>query len=89
LILLATGFALELKATTLAGAAMVVIYVLTLPLYARGLLEHVQTAAILIAVGGGLIFGVGLALAVWRDRLLALPAKVRNREGVFRVLGWR
>jgi hypothetical protein len=49
----------------------------------------VQTAALLIAVGGGLIFGVGIILAVWRDRLLALPAKVRNREGIFRVLSWR
>jgi hypothetical protein len=35
------------------------------------------------------IFGTGVVLAVYRDRLLALPAKVRNREGVFRVLSWR
>jgi drug/metabolite transporter (DMT)-like permease len=89
LVLLATGFAFELRATTLTGAAMTTLYVVTLPLYARGLLEHVQTAAILLAVGGGLIFGVGIVLAVWRDRLLALPARVRNREGIFRVLSWR
>lgn len=89
LALLATGFAFELKATTLTGAAMATIYVLTLPLYARGLLEQVQTAAILIAVVGGLIFGIGILLAVWRDRLLTLPARVRNREGIYRVLSWR
>lgn len=89
LALLATGFAFELKATTLTGAAMSTIYVLTLPLYARGLLEQVQTAAILIAVVGGLIFGIGIVLAVWRDRLLTLPIRVRNREGIYRVLNWR
>ena len=41
------------------------------------------------AVGGGLIFGIGLVLAVYRDRLLTLPGRVKNREGVFRVLNWR
>ena len=62
---------------------------MTIVLFGRFLLEQVQTAALLMAVGGGVIFGTGVVLAVYRDRLLALPAKVRNREAVFRVLNWR
>jgi hypothetical protein len=89
LILLGCGFVGQLRAPTIAGAAMVTLYVVTIVLFGRFLLEQVQTAALLLAIGGGVIFGTGVLLAVYRDRLLALPAKVRNREGVFRVLGWR
>ena len=87
--LLASGFALQIKSTTLTGATMLTVYILTLLLFARGLFEQVQTAALWLAVGGGLIFGTGLLLAVYRDRLLTLPERVKNREGVFRVLNWR
>ncbi len=89
LALLASGSVLRIKATTLTGTAMVALFVLTLPAYARGMLKEVQTAALLLAAGGGLVFGTGLVLAVFRDRLLALPNRMRNREGVFVVLGWR
>ena len=68
---------------------MMTTYIVTLLLFARGMLEHVQTAALWLAVGGGLILLVGLVLAVYRDRLLTLPERVKNREGVFRVLNWR
>ena len=39
--------------------------------------------------GGGLLFGTGLVLSIYRDRLLPLPDKIKRREGVFRVFGWR
>ena len=42
-----------------------------------------------LAIGGGLLFGAGLALSIFRDRLAALPQKISNREGVFQVLSWR
>jgi hypothetical protein len=89
LVLLASGFVLQIKSTTLAGAAMLTTYILTLLLFARGMFERVQTAALWLAVGGGLILLIGLVLAVYRDRLLTLPDRVKNREGVFRVLNWR
>jgi hypothetical protein len=89
LLLLGTGFVFQIKSTTLTGAGMLAVYVATLVLFARGLLERVQTAALWMAVGGGLIFLTGILLAVYRDRLLTLPAKIKNRQGVFRVLGWR
>ncbi len=38
---------------------------------------------------GAVIFLTGLLLSIYRDRLLALPEKVKRREGIFRVLGWR
>jgi hypothetical protein len=60
--------------------------VVTLLLLARGV---VQEAALWLTIGGGLIFLTGLGLAVYRDRLLTLPDRVKNREGVFRVLNWR
>ncbi|MFO0807901.1 MAG: hypothetical protein U0746_04690 [Gemmataceae bacterium] len=87
--LLVSGSMLRIKSTTLAGVSMVTAFVVTLPLYARGMLKELQTTAILMTIGGGLVFGIGLALAMFRDRLLTLPDRIRKREGVFAVLGWR
>jgi hypothetical protein len=42
-----------------------------------------------LTIGGAVIFGAGVLLSIYRDRLLALPEQVRRREGVFRVLSWR
>jgi hypothetical protein len=88
IVLLASGFVFQLKSTTLTGASLLVLYVLTLVLFVHRLHE-VQTAALLLAIGGGVVFGLGLLLSVYRDRLLTLPEKIKRREGVFRVLGWR
>jgi hypothetical protein len=41
------------------------------------------------ATSPSVVFGFGLLLSVYRDRLLALPEKIKRREGVCRVLGWR
>ena len=49
----------------------------------------VNTVATAITIGGGAIFGSGLVLAFYRDRLLALPDRIKQREGLFRVLNWR
>jgi hypothetical protein len=88
LILLGSGFLLRLRATTLSGAILLAIYLLTLPMLIRHIYE-LQTTALLLAGGGALVFGFGLILSVFRDRLLTLPEKIKRREGVFRVLGWR
>ena len=53
------------------------------------LLQNVQTAAIGLMIGGGVIVGTGIVLSIYRERLLTLPERARRREGVFRVLGWR
>jgi hypothetical protein len=51
--------------------------------------EKLQTTAVYIMVGGGVFFTAGLLLSLYRDRLLALPERIKRREGVFRVLTWR
>jgi hypothetical protein len=86
-LLLTTGFLFQLKSTTVIGALLTGLYFLTLLLFVRW--ERLNTLAVFITVGGGLLFGVGLLLSVYRDRLLALPEKVKRREGLFRVLNWR
>ncbi|HEX5272961.1 MAG TPA: hypothetical protein VFW33_20835, partial [Gemmataceae bacterium] len=88
LLMLGSGFALRLRATTLTGALVLVVYLLTLPMLIRRIYE-LQTTALLLAGGGGVVFAIGLVLSIFRDRLLTLPEKVRRREGIFRVLGWR
>ncbi len=44
---------------------------------------------IYLALGGAGIFAAGILLSVYRDRLLALPHRIREHEGVFGVLAWR
>jgi hypothetical protein len=88
LLLLATGFMFQIKSTTLTGAFLSVLYLVSLVLFLR-VPEKLQTTAVYIMVGGGLFFGVGLLLSLYRDRLLALPERIKRREGVFRVLTWR
>jgi hypothetical protein len=86
-LLLTTGFLFRLKTTTLTGAGLTALYFLTLLLFVPW--GRLNTLAIFITVGGGLLFGTGLLLSVYRDRLLVLPEKVRRRQGVFRILNWR
>ena len=87
-LLLASGFMFQIRSTTLAGAGLLAIYLVTLVLYIN-MLENVQLAAIWMTIGGAVIFGTGILLSVYRDRLLTLPDQVKRREGIFRVLGWR
>jgi hypothetical protein len=91
LLLLTSGVVLQLRATTLSGGLMVGLYVLTLPMFLRTpqWLEKLEGAALWMIFGGGAVFLVGLLLSVYRDRLLALPEKIRRREGIFRLLSWR
>jgi hypothetical protein len=89
--LLSTGLLFRLRATTVVGALLTIVYFVTLLILVHWRRFDVVTltVALLLTCGGGLIFGVGLALSVFRERLLQLPEKIRKREGVFRVLAWR
>src|SRR5439155_4209730 len=77
-LLLATGSMIQLRSTTIAGAFLLLVYLLTLPILLPW--GKLDTAAILIMVAGGLIFGTGLLLSVYRDRLLT---QVQHFEGQF------
>jgi hypothetical protein len=89
IVLLATGLIFRLSSTTLTGGAALVLYVLTLLVYLPWSRWVANRASLVLMAGGAVLFGAGLLLSVYRDRLLALPERIRRREGVFRVFGWR
>jgi hypothetical protein len=88
LVLLASGFMFRIKSTTLSGAFMTALYLISLVLFVR-VPENLKTTAVYLMIGGGLFFALGLLLSLYRDRLLHLPERIKRREGVFRVLSWR
>jgi hypothetical protein len=88
LLLLATGYMFQIRSTTLTGGLLTALYLVGLVLFVR-LPEQLQTTAVYIMIGGGLFFATGLLLSLYRDRLLALPDRIKRREGLFRVLTWR
>lgn len=85
--LLATGVLFQLKFTTVVGSGMTILYFVTLALFVPW--GSLNIVALAIITGGGIVFGCGLVLAVFRDRLFTLPNRIRQREGIFRVLSWR
>jgi hypothetical protein len=87
-VLLATGVMFHLRSTTLLGALLAAVYLLSLAFFVS-IPERLQTAGLGIALGGVVIFVLGLLLSMYRDRLATLPDKIKRREGIFRVLNWR
>lgn len=85
--LLALGILFRLRSTTVLGALATAVYFVSLALFVPW--GQISTVAIAIMTGGTVIFGTGLILAFFRDRLLTLPDRMRKHEGLFRVLGWR
>lgn len=86
-LLLLIGLILRLKATTIVGGTLTALYFLTFLIFVPW--TRMSFLAILMIVGGTLVFLVGLGLSIFRERLLALPGQIQRREGVFRVLDWR
>jgi hypothetical protein len=86
-LLLTTGFLFRLKATTVVGGLLLGLYFFTLLILVPW--GRLNTVAMVLAIGGGSLFLLGLLLSVFREALLRLPQRVRDREGVFRVLSWR
>jgi len=86
-LLLVTGIIFELKSTTLTGAVLTALYFLLLLIFVPW--SRLNTVALSITVGGGLLFATGLLLSVYRDRLLSLPDRVKRHEGIFRIITWR
>ena len=82
-----TGFLFQLKSTTIVGAFLTVLFLMTLLI--RIDWDRVNTVAVVLTAGGGGLFTMGLLLSVFRERLLTMPERIHRREGVFRVLNWR
>jgi hypothetical protein len=82
-----TGVAWQIRATTLLGGGALTIYLIVL---VASLAYHPQVAiGVYLAIGGAIVFATGVALSIYRDKLLALPDHIAKREGIFRILNWR
>jgi hypothetical protein len=88
LALLGVGVLSRIRWSTITGAGTLAAYIMTLVLLIR-LPDQLQTTAIYMMAGGGTFFAIAVLLSIYRDRLLALPQKVKSGEGVFEVLTWR
>jgi hypothetical protein len=88
LVLLATGVMCRLRTTTITGAVLLVVWLLTLVLLIR-VPEHLRNVAVYMMIGGGAFFLIGLLLSLYRESLLKLPERIKRREGMFKVLAWR
>ncbi|QDV74666.1 hypothetical protein [Botrimarina mediterranea] len=86
--LVGTGVLCRLRAPTLAGAGMLMVYLTSLVTLLH-LPDQLQNVAVYLMAGGGVLFGAAVLLSVYRDRLLAIPSRIREGEGVFAVLKWR
>ena len=86
-LVLAAGVGWRVRAPTFLGGGVLGLYLVVL---VGSLAYHPQVAVgIYLTIGGALLFAGGLVLSVYRDRILALPDRVAERQGVFRVLDWR
>ncbi|QDU75623.1 hypothetical protein Pan97_26570 [Bremerella volcania] len=86
--LLGTGILFRIRSTTIVGAIAMLLYLGTLVVYVH-LPERLQSVAVYMMIGGGIFFIVSMLLSIFRDYLLAMPERFRNRRGLFRVLTWR
>jgi hypothetical protein len=87
IVMTVTGVAWQVKATTMWGGAALVLYLVVM---VCSLAYHPQVAVgVYMAAGGAVVFAIGIALSVYREKLLQLPDRVAKREGVFRILNWR
>ena len=87
ILMLASGLVWRIKASTILGGGTLGIYLSVLVV---AVIHQPQVAiGIYLAAGGGVLFLIGLGLALYRERLATLPERIANREGVFQIIGWR
>ncbi len=85
--MLVTGYSWQIKSTTFLGGASLVLYLIII-VVSLGWQQQLA-AGVYLAVGGAVLFGLGIALSVYREQLLQLPERVAKRQGMFRILNWR
>ncbi len=88
LTLFGTGVLARLRATTISGAGLLGIYLLSLLTLIR-LPDQLQNVSVMMMVGGGVLFVAALLMSIYRDRLMSLPTRIREGKGVFQILKWR
>ncbi len=86
--LMAAGIMCRIRSTTIVGGAGMMIYIASL-LTMIPLPEKLQSISVVMMVGGGIFFTTAILLSVYRDRIIAIPQRLRDGDGVFQVLKWR
>lgn len=86
-LMLVTGYSWQIKSTTLLGGSTLGLY-LVMIVVSLGWQQQ-MAIGVYLAIGGGLLFALGVGLSVYREKLLRLPEQMAKREGVFRMLNWR
>jgi hypothetical protein len=87
ILMIVTGVALQTKAPVIFGALGLTVYCLIL-IASIAYFPQVAMGACL-ALSGGLLFGIGLMASIFRERIIALPSRLKERKGVFQLLSWR
>jgi len=87
--MLATGLSWQVRSTTILGGASFAIYLILFLIDLTRLGKMALGVGVYLAIAGAVIFTFGLALSIWREKLLQLPGRIANREGLFKVLSWR
>jgi hypothetical protein len=85
LTLLFAGVTCRVRSTTLSGALMLVVFCGTM----IRIPSQMASTSVVLMIGGGCFFLTALVLSIYRDRVLAIPEKVREGRGVFKILRWR
>jgi len=85
--LIVVGCVARIRSATLVGVGGMAIYLLTL--FANLVYRPELAVGIYLGVGGLMIFLIGIALSVWRDRILEIPGRIASRRGIFQVIDWR
>ena len=88
LILFGSGMLCKLRSTTVAGATLLTIYMVSLLTLVRWP-DQLQNVSVVMMIGGGAFFATALLMSIYRDRLMSLPRRIREGEGVYRILKWR
>ncbi len=85
--LIVVGCVARIRSATVLGVGGMAIYLLTL--FANLVYRPELAVGIYLGVGGLMIFLIGIALSVWRDRILEIPGRIASRRGIFQVIDWR
>ena len=88
MILLGAGVCCKLRSTTISGAMLLGIYLLSL-IALIDLPDQLQSISVMMMIGGGLFFATALLMSIYRDRIVSLPQRIREGEGVYRIMKWR
>jgi hypothetical protein len=86
-LMLISGLMLQVRSTTITGGALLALHVAILLGFAGWKAQ--LAVGVYLSMAGAVVFLLGLGLAIYRERLLELPGRIRRHEGIFKVLAWR